>query len=47
MEMKEGFNLGDHSLKKLHSEVWEGFIYVTLAEKSLKSVNSSLEGFKR
>ena len=46
MEMKEGFKLGDHHLKKLHCEVWEGFIYVTLAKKSLKSLNSSLEAFK-
>ena len=46
MEMKEGFNLSDHSLKKLHSEVWEGFIYVTLAESPSKSVNSSLKSLK-
>ena len=46
MEMKEHFNLNDHSLKKIHSEVWEGFIYVTLAEKPLKFMKSSLAGFK-
>ena len=46
MEMKKGFNLSDHHLKKLHIEVWEGFIYVTLAEMPSKSVNSSLESLK-
>jgi phenylpropionate dioxygenase-like ring-hydroxylating dioxygenase large terminal subunit len=46
MEMKKNFNLNDYSLKKLHSEVWEGFIYVTLAVSPSKSINSSLKNFK-
>lgn len=42
MEMKEGFDLSKHGLRTLHSEVWEGFIYITLAESPVKSVAQSL-----
>ena len=33
MEMKEGFDASQIRLRPLHSEVWEGFIYVSLADK--------------
>ena len=44
MKMKDGFNLSDHKLRKLQTEIWEGFIYVTLDEHPTRSVNTSLEG---
>ena len=43
MEMKDGFDRKQHGLRRLHSEVWEGFVYVTLAEKPAKSVAAALE----
>ena len=46
MKMKDGFNLSDHKLRKLQTEIWEGFIYVTLDEHPTRSVNNSLEGLK-
>jgi len=46
MKMKKNFNLKDHRLRKLHTEIWEGFIYVTLAETPSRSVNSSLINLK-
>ena len=42
MEMKDGFDLSKHGLRRLHTEVWEGFVYVTLAEDPAKSVAESL-----
>ena len=30
MEMKSNFITNDHKLERLHTEIWEGFIYVTL-----------------
>ena len=33
MEMKAGFDVGQHRLRGLQSNCWEGFIYVTLAEQ--------------
>jgi len=35
MEMKDGFEPGQHSLRALQVECWEGFIYVTLAAQPL------------
>jgi phenylpropionate dioxygenase-like ring-hydroxylating dioxygenase large terminal subunit len=46
MKMKEGFNLNDHRLRKLQTEVWEGFIYMTLNENPNRSVNASLKDLK-
>jgi choline monooxygenase len=42
MEMKAGFDVSNHRLRRLHSEVWEGFIYVTLAENPATSLNEVL-----
>ena len=33
MEMKPGFDPGEHRLRGLHSDCWEGFIYVTLSQQ--------------
>lgn len=33
MDMKEGFDMSVHGLRQLHADVWEGFLYVTLAEQ--------------
>ncbi|WP_120501746.1 aromatic ring-hydroxylating dioxygenase subunit alpha [Roseovarius sp. EL26] len=46
MEMKEGFDLADHGLRALQIEVWEGFIYVTLAEHPVTTVAAALEPFR-
>ena len=32
MEMKEDFDMNQHRLRSLHTEIWEGFIYVTIAK---------------
>ena len=42
MQMKEGFELGQHRLRELHVEVWEGFVYVTLADEPIKTLAESL-----
>ena len=33
MDMKQGFDAGEHALRRLHLDVWEGFVYVTLSEQ--------------
>ena len=33
MKMKDGFDLSEHKLRAIEFEIWEGFLYVTLAEK--------------
>tara|TARA_B110000305_G_scaffold60218_1_gene66781 strand:- start:190 stop:1368 length:1179 start_codon:yes stop_codon:yes gene_type:complete len=43
MEMKSGFDKKEHHLKPLHTEIWEGFIYVTLAENPSRTVSTSLD----
>lgn len=43
MDMKQGFDRARHGLRKLHVEIWEGFVYVTLAEKPATSVAAALE----
>ena len=43
MEMKEGFDLTQHRLRTLHTEVWEGFVYVTLANEPASSVAEALK----
>ncbi|MEM7172964.1 MAG: SRPBCC family protein [Pseudomonadota bacterium] len=45
MEMKQGFDKSAHRLKELHAEVWEGFLYVTLAETPSKSLAQALAPF--
>jgi phenylpropionate dioxygenase-like ring-hydroxylating dioxygenase large terminal subunit len=42
MEMKDGFDPARHGLRGLHAEVWEGFIYVTLADNPQKALAASL-----
>jgi len=42
MAMKDGFDPSKHSLRSLHAEVWEGFVYVTLADEPAKSLARSL-----
>ncbi len=42
MEMKDGFDTADHRLRPLGLETWEGFVYVTLAEKPAKSLVDAL-----
>ncbi len=47
MEMKKGFDLNQHRLRSLHTEIWEGFIYVTIAKTPSNSVASSLNGLRK
>lgn len=42
MTMKEGFDPARHGLRPLRVEVWEGFIYVTLAERPVTSLADAL-----
>ncbi len=42
METKDGFDASQHSLKPLRLEVWEGFVYVTLASEPANSVADAL-----
>ncbi len=42
MEMKEGFDRSEHRLRRLCTEVWEGFVYVSLSERP-KSLADALE----
>ena len=42
MEMQEGFDLSTHRLRELLVEVWEGFLYATLAENPAKSLAEAL-----
>ncbi|MCP5081830.1 MAG: Rieske 2Fe-2S domain-containing protein [Alphaproteobacteria bacterium] len=43
MEMKPDFDPAQHGLRRLRCEVWEGFVYVTLAEQPATSLASVLE----
>ncbi|WP_299847142.1 SRPBCC family protein [uncultured Roseovarius sp.] len=45
MEMKEGFDVSDHRLRRIHTEVWEGFVYVSLATHP-KDLHEVLEPFR-
>jgi len=47
MEMKSNFITNDHKLERLHTEIWEGFIYVTLSKKPKKSIAKSLDGLRK
>jgi phenylpropionate dioxygenase-like ring-hydroxylating dioxygenase large terminal subunit len=42
MEMKDGFDLAAHSLRAVHTQVWEGFVYVSLAETPAKTLAETL-----
>lgn len=42
MEMKDGFDVSQHRLRALSLEVWEGFVYVTLALKPAHRVAERL-----
>ena len=42
MDMKAGFDPARHSLRRLHTETWEGFLYVTLADPPAKSLAEAL-----
>ena len=46
MEMKAGFDPSSIHLRALHSEVWEGFIYVSLADNPETSLNKVLTTFR-
>lgn len=46
MEMKEGFDPAQNGLRSLYLEVWEGFIYVTLADAPVHSVKDALAPLK-
>jgi len=43
MDSEPGFNLKKNKLELLHTETWEGFIYITLSQKHRKSIEKSLE----
>ena len=40
--MKAGFDAGQHGLKALRVEVWQGFLYVSLSESPTASVAERL-----
>ena len=42
MEMKDGFDPDQNGLRPLHLEIWEGFIYITLADDPAHSVADAL-----
>ena len=42
MEMKSGFDASQHALQPLLAECWEGFIYVTLAERPRSGLAEAL-----
>jgi len=46
MDMKDGFDPAAHGLRALAAEVWEGFVYVTLAEQPAKTVAEALAPFR-
>lgn len=43
MEMKDGFDPTQHRLRSLPLSIWEGFVYVTLAEQPGKDLAAALE----
>ena len=46
MEMKKDFDVSQHRLRDLHLEVWEGFVYVTLAQQPELTVRERLGKLK-
>ncbi len=47
MDMKSDFKPSDNNLVRLHSEVWEGFIYTTLSNKPSKNIAQSLDELRK
>ena len=47
MEMKKDFDVDHHHLRPLHTEIWEGFIYITIAKSPSKSVASLLDSLRK
>ena len=47
MDMKSNFIMSDHNLERLHTETWEGFIYVALSKKPKKGIAKSLDALKK
>jgi phenylpropionate dioxygenase-like ring-hydroxylating dioxygenase large terminal subunit len=47
MDMKSNFIMSDHNLERLHTEIWEGFIYVALSKKPKKGIAKSLDALKK
>ncbi|MEM7209424.1 MAG: SRPBCC family protein [Pseudomonadota bacterium] len=45
MEMKDGFDISEHELRALHCDVWQGFVYVSLADKPATKLNDVLKPF--
>ncbi len=42
MDMKPGFDAGEHRLRPVHCEVWEGFVYICLADRPATSLSAAL-----
>ncbi len=42
MEMKNGFDPAKHGLRELHAAIWEGFLYVSLADAPANSLAEAL-----
>ena len=47
MDMKSNFNINKNNLERLHTETWEGFIYVALSKKPKKGIAKSLDALKK
>lgn len=43
MEMKDGFDATLHGLRRLHTETWEGFLYISLADTPATSLAEALK----
>ena len=46
MDLKSDFNAKNNNLESLHTESWEGFLYITLSKNPSKKVSESLESFR-
>jgi len=46
MDLKSDFNSKKNNLESLHTETWEGFLYITLSKNPSKKVAESLESFR-
>jgi phenylpropionate dioxygenase-like ring-hydroxylating dioxygenase large terminal subunit len=46
MDLKSDFNPNQYHLEPLHTEAWEGFIYITLSKEPNKKISESLENFR-
>ena len=47
MEMKESFDMKSHQLKKLDFQIWQGFVFVSLAKHETNSLSKSLNTFSQ